>query len=323
MRNIRHLLNNRGIEVIASNPAGVAWESNRSINNRFDETDLIIINGEGTLHHDQPRARELISIGEHAKRIGKPSVIINATYQSNSNAIHEQARKFAKIYVRESASQRELAECGIASKVVPDLTFYADLSLDEARRTQLVGFTDSVYDDISVQLFTLSTRSERYTFLPILRSYHFPCSLLLRANARYVKWEMLKYFRLFRKKCNCQMTYKELCQLHFLPRYSDYVRRIAELDSLVAGRYHSVCFALQTLTPFYALKSNSFKTEGLIEDMGLSRTRIVTAEDLKNMESVSIDRFSSGEIHKIKGFIEKASVTISEMMDEIASLVSS
>ena len=321
IKNIRYLLNSRGIRIIANNPTGVDWKSNQNIINKLEEADLIIINGEGTLHHDQPRAQELISIGEHAKKLGKPSVIINATYQSNSKLFTEKTKYFTKIYVRESASQRELAEAGIAAKVVPDITFYSDLSFERAKKTKLIGFTDSVYDDVSNTLFTLSNGSELYKFLPILKSYQFPRSVSWKATVRFVKWEMVKYFNLLRNKCNYSIPYKELRQLYFAPKYSDYVKQIAELDSLVAARYHAVCFALQTLTPFWAIKSNSFKTEGLIEDIGLSKNRIVSVSDLKKRSSLSIERFTSEEIFKINDFIKHASVRIVEMIDEIVSLV--
>ena len=68
MENIVTLLNNRGIHVIGTNPVGVDWQINSSFLNNLAVADIVIVNGEGTIHHSQSRAKELVKISKYAKK---------------------------------------------------------------------------------------------------------------------------------------------------------------------------------------------------------------------------------------------------------------
>ena len=66
--NIKKLLKTNGIEVIGSNLAGFNWRSNKELLNKMKTADLVLVNGEGTLHHAQDRAKQIITVGQYTKK---------------------------------------------------------------------------------------------------------------------------------------------------------------------------------------------------------------------------------------------------------------
>jgi hypothetical protein len=96
------------------------------------EADLVIVNGEGSIHHN--KRRELIDVAKIA-----PSILINAVWQESSTAGLEH---FKYISVRESSS---LQAIGGKVDIVPDLIFASAFGYsDEMVRKSLV-ITDSVF----------------------------------------------------------------------------------------------------------------------------------------------------------------------------------
>ena len=84
--------------------------------------DLVIVNGEGSVH-DNLRP-ELLQIASR-----RPSVLINTVFQNEPETDH--LGRFKYISVRESLSQNEMSGHGIVPEVVPDLIFAADVERPE------------------------------------------------------------------------------------------------------------------------------------------------------------------------------------------------
>lgn len=99
------------------------------------DTELVIVNGEGSLHHD--RRTELLEIARH-----HPSVLINSVWQNNNYYNTQKLRQFKLVMFRESLS----AQAAGLGGVVPDLCF-ASRRLREWQKpspTEDIGITDSV-----------------------------------------------------------------------------------------------------------------------------------------------------------------------------------
>jgi len=77
-----------------------------------------------------------------------------------------------------------------------------------------------------------------------------------------------------------------------------------------------MCFALQTLTPFYFIKSavNSHKSEGLLKDIGL-KNRIIHLKEFNNKN------FTKNEIKLITKYTYNSNFKINKMFTEISKLV--
>lgn len=98
------------------------------------DVDLVIVNGEGTIHHDAPQGHLLLSIADKY-----PSVLINTVYQ---NTIPNPALdKFKLISCRESYSAGLAESHGAKARVVPDLMLNQDIK--RPSRGSGVGFIDS------------------------------------------------------------------------------------------------------------------------------------------------------------------------------------
>lgn len=77
-----------------------------------DDADLVIVNGEGSLHHG--RRQDLLDWPAR-----KPSVFVNAVYDTNPE--YPQMREFRYVAVRESLSAAALREQGVECDIVPDV----------------------------------------------------------------------------------------------------------------------------------------------------------------------------------------------------------
>ena len=53
IENIIYLLKNRNINIIDYSNCNSCWYQNKKFLNNFNKADLIIVNGEGTIHHNQ------------------------------------------------------------------------------------------------------------------------------------------------------------------------------------------------------------------------------------------------------------------------------
>jgi hypothetical protein len=80
---IRSSLAIRGIDIIASSPIGAAWGKDAALEAALRSAHLLVVNGEGTLHHGAPEGERLLLAVDHAAALGKPVALINTIYQDN------------------------------------------------------------------------------------------------------------------------------------------------------------------------------------------------------------------------------------------------
>jgi len=73
------------------------------IGSYLDEVDLVVVNGEGSIHHG--RRMHLVSVADHY-----PAVLVNAVYQSNPHS--ESLGRFLYRATRESLSAAEIQKAG-------------------------------------------------------------------------------------------------------------------------------------------------------------------------------------------------------------------
>ena len=116
-------LSNRGILISGTSRSGNIWTSDENVIKNLHNSDIVIVNGEGTFHHNQKAAHRLADVATYCKKIDKPCYLINSVYCRNDLHLAKKMEDFDRIYVRDSKSKIELKSCGINSKVVPDLIF--------------------------------------------------------------------------------------------------------------------------------------------------------------------------------------------------------
>lgn len=104
---------------------------------KLETIDLVIINGEGSIHHG--KHRHLVDLA------GKfPSVLMNCVYQENPP--YPELAKFLFISARESASTAAVNAAGGACITVPDAMFASSFlrSFQKLVPTEDLGVTDNV-----------------------------------------------------------------------------------------------------------------------------------------------------------------------------------
>ena len=316
INNIKELLLINNIKTIGTNPAGIDFMQNKIFLDNMSISDIVIVNGEGTLHHNQPRALELINVVKYVReKLNIPIVLINSTYQSNSIQMAKLMKYFDLIFVRETLSQNDLKRYDIYSEVVPDITFYS--RYDNVKRNldrEGIAVTDSVYLDKSEALYDLAIKNN-ITYIPILAHKK---SFGVFARVEDILRICLRVFRFSFWKFGFNYNHTIVRQFYYTKNHSNYVNRISNLKFVIVGRYHSLCFALKTYTPFIAIKSNSHKIEGLLDDIGINKEyRVKKIKDI----NLAFDNLSEQEVYKIKEYIDDAPLKIENMFLAIKKLL--
>ena len=316
IKNIERNLLQRDIKLVATNPIGKEWKKNRIFLEALKTCDIVIVNAEGTIHHCSPYGLTLLEIVDATK---KPCILMNMTYQNNSDEYIDLIRKFTKVYVRESMSQKELASSGIDAKVVPDMTFDSSYEIADQRNTDIY-ITDSHDIKFSEALYTIAEKSQ-IKFLPILAPYEKYSSK--KGFIKKIKYSFFMYMgkvipNIFPLRYS-YLRYMYVCQEDI------FIEDISHCSLLITARFHALCIAIQTLTPFIILKSNTHKIEGLLQDMQFSQDRIIELSTLEKLVknvgfSDSTFAFTASEIEKIRSYTKDAKMHIEHMFNDIARL---
>ena len=141
MEAINEQLKRIGAKVIKSNKLGVIKPEVPS------NTDLILVNGEGSVHHG--RNVNLLSVSKLYPKI--PAVFFNAVWDSNPE--WECLKNFKLITVRESESFNQLPSF-VKGLIVPDVAFIANklTTFVKPNPTKGLCVTDNVLDDDNFDL---------------------------------------------------------------------------------------------------------------------------------------------------------------------------
>jgi len=137
METYQEQLNRVGIEIMGTIPRAV--QSLNEYPDMIKKADLLIVNGEGSIHHG--RRMELIELAKDY-----PAILINCVYQDNP--LRESIRYFKYISTRETESANALKAHGIEAEIIPDimLTSKRINHFKRAKPTKTLGLTDSILD---------------------------------------------------------------------------------------------------------------------------------------------------------------------------------
>ena len=270
--NLLHHLKNIGVNVTHRHAVGDDWKEDPQTVAALNDTTLVVINGEGSIHHDRPYGKTLLEAAEIAKSQGSKTWLLNALWDDNGSEFAKLARNFDEIWLRDRRSLKELEAFGIKGTAVADLTFASRHVETPSEQRTGIGFTDSVFSRVSKTLYACSLRIPNSVYMPMIRPRpQGEISMLRRAH--------MTLTRLTGDRLPLRQSYRDLA---FAEENTDlYVQKLGSLRGLVSGRFHSVCFAIQTATPFLAIASNSHKIEALLEETELPLDQfMITPEEL-------------------------------------------
>lgn len=320
MNNLSLLLKKNKFEILSLFPVNKDWRECRNLKRHVDKADIVIVNGEGSLHHATPAANRLAAIAPYCKKRSIPVVLLNTTYQENGYEIADFMKSFDLIFVREKRSYEELEKYGVFSRIVPDLTFYSSYLCDYGDRREIIGYTDSVYQDLSLDLCS-KFNLEQYQFLPMVCRPYLDKRKRIKSLLRLLHFKQAEICLALKRKLNMPFSYQDkLIENSVLNDYL-YKKNLLSLKCIIAARYHALCFALQLRIPFLAIDSNSHKINGLLEDVKISKRRIVNAIDEIDDKIAENLNFTHVEMQHIDHYVETARDKIDEMFNKINGLL--
>ena len=308
MRLLVEGLAHHGMTVIARSPVHHDWEGDATIRTAMSHADIIVINGEGTLHHGRPGAARLLRVTEVAGNV--PVALVNALYQDNPPEWGRWLSRLAHVSTRDSRSADAIAAVtGRKPVVVPDLTLSA--RIDGRPRTVPITYGDSVKDEVTA---ALAARADRGA-APLVPSL----SALKRPKGRSALMRRLRDWHIARHTVRMRAAHPtlEICATE-----DAYAARIAAARLHVTGRFHGVCYAIAAGTPFLAITSNSWKTEALIADAGLARWRVTDLAGLDDLIARGPDAlaFTAKEQSARNAYLDHAAAGAEAMFAALASL---
>jgi len=134
-----------GLNIIATVPTSEASRATEILAPYIQSTQLVLLNGEGTLHDDKPNALSLLAAAKSAKDAGLVVILYNALWINNTIG-KKYLSVFDFIFCRDQSSLTAVLEDypDADAQVVPDMTFATQLpaNIPAARKGVLV--TDSV-----------------------------------------------------------------------------------------------------------------------------------------------------------------------------------
>ncbi|NLS06760.1 polysaccharide pyruvyl transferase family protein [Rhizobium sp. P32RR-XVIII] len=278
-----------GIQVVATSSVHTDWRTQSALQDEMRKADLVIVNGEGTLHHSSRQAKALADVGPFCRSAGVPSILVNSVYEENDDAIARACEAFDRIYVRESRSAHNARLAGLKVEVVPDLTLSsrAMSSYRSSSRGGSMVVTDNANSERNKQLLEHALRRRDASYLnlntcepsnPFLDKSARPFAVFMpdgvADEAPAPRQPQRIGYRAFRKSVFRPLMASRMAMIRDTTRFrpaADILTTIAEAKGLIAGRFHAACLSLMAGTPFASMASNTSKTRGMLEDAGLSQ----------------------------------------------------
>lgn len=270
MAAISQLAKANNFNVLGYWPAHKAWSDDFAYKTKIDQSKLVVINGEGTMHDDRPAAFNLLKIALYAKRLSIPVVLINASIENMSSDFFKKLSILNMISVRDKNSLLLLERNGLDARYAPDLSIFGVRNLsNEFVHRRGIGVTDSVLVEKSLDLFRLCN-SVNGTHISIHDKNFFDPMNFLRISIS-LRRDIVTPVKAIRiAKARMCLWRSSPSSLH------TFVRQIRGLSLLVSGRYHACTLALSSLTPFLGISSNTSKISSIIQDAQIENWRMVT-----------------------------------------------
>ncbi len=313
MRNIEMLLERRGVSVTLRSRVRHDWEHDRRFLAKLGNVDLIVINGEGTLHHSSKHGERLLRLAAHPARRNKPVFLLNALYQENSTDWDSYLQDIQLISVRDSRSYAELERLGHdALFQTLDFSLFDGQGDFAPKDDGPIVLGDSVHREMTDALAEIARGRPDLIFLPTIRG------LKATKPAQPLPLRIIRqtYIRLRREAFRMRMR-----NAHFCRNEVEYLDRLTSARFHVTGRFHGICFSILAGTPFYALTSNSWKNETLLSDLGLDKTRIKSIDDIREcVGQGALEPFSETECAGLQRAISTSTAAIDAVMDRVVDI---
>ena len=264
---------------------------------------LVVFNGEGSLHHDNPRAHDLFAFCRVLHSEGIPCVLLNSVWNRNTEQLGQFLRDFDIVAFRESRSRAEALPWCPHARIVPDFTFAAlhDIRHESAQPRQGWVVLDGVTAPVAQSLARFARNSSS--------------DYLLLGDT---------HFKVMTDDPGSVLDTRGRISPRLFTDFSAFDR----YEACVTGRYHGLIAALCAGLPTLAVASNTPKIEGMFEDMGLADNFVLEGDWLDFPAATQVEhvkarlgRWDAASRGRLADYRANASIQIASLWRDIAALV--
>ena len=199
---------------------------------------LVVLNDEGTLNHDRPRALMLLNAARDLRALGILTVLLYTIWQENSDATLDLLADFDLITARESKSHAEIFQKLADAMLIPDLLLSAQMDVTPSQGVG-IGVVDCSARPRSLSLMRYSV-AQGYPLYAMERK--------LLAQPQLVRDTGLDP------------------DVITMPQLND----IFNHSAWVVGRFHFAMALLVHGIPFAGLATQVHKMQAMLHDAGLT-----------------------------------------------------
>lgn len=260
---------------------------------------LIVINGEGTFHSDQPYSLRLL---EAVKGEEHRVLLLNSQFTNMNATAINCLRKLALVQVRNKFDQMALRAEGVDALFCPDMLFAS--GIEQFGFTVINGFgkifTDSHRKDVTEAIWShyLAERTKKGWI-----NFHY------RPLGSPSRVERMLNNGLFRSEYALMCLGARLGNRIGRFSLSETLRHFAAADEVITGRYHAVCLAIAFGKPLKFFASNTAKIERLLADVtGTSIEAINETMELRDYTKERTD------------YLDETSMALNNLKEKIAKI---
>ncbi len=250
---------NKGYYVHPITNAHLAIKDKTFIRTILNETDEVVINGEGSLHHFTPVVQGIFFAIREAKKRQKKVSLINHTLLLGGDEFIEEYKDVLSqvdyIAVRDTLSLLEYEKLGLnpvlSMDCLPAKIFNVNPTFQKKKQIVLasrVAMTEEDMHAFSKQFSSIYPKDYKIIFLDH-QGIKYPAK-----NEKQL-YDILKEYI-------PEILYEKGIS------FEDWLKVIGESELLISGRFHHTIAALSLSTPYIAWSSNTPKIKGLHQDWG-------------------------------------------------------
>ena len=231
-----------------------------SLKNRILSSDLIVINMEGTIHHNAVGGIVLMSIAKLTKDLHKKVALVNGSYQAMSPLLSQEVLSQVDfLSVREPRSHAYLSDQGIKAHLIPDFVFRIEFpEHNQMEHPPTRGYKKKcLYTPGVLGSTEIQKSGQRYGAISdhlreIRKAGYEPIFLKIEGRENPLE-SALRAQNVQSIDLTGSLNPAALTEV------------FNKNDLLVTGRYHVGIFGLMNGIKTIFLPSNTFKIEGLLE----------------------------------------------------------
>lgn len=249
------------------------WESIRSelanndqdLHAAFKASDLVVINGEVSIHHNSVRALSLLALAKTAMQSGKKVLLMNATLQQMMpQLLQEVLSNVALIHVREMLSKKYLEQLGIKSLATADLAFLA-LDDESTTKTRLPKASEHVLVTGGV-IINKESLNQLFNAVKSIGLRPFYLSIGDGGETELAR-------------CVCNEHNVRMMEAGTLG-VKELIDFLRQFPLAISGRHHINIFLMRAGVLFLPLPSNTWKVDGALKAVDYPNSPVMAYSDL-------------------------------------------